>query len=319
MLREFVHRNGRLAQADDSGTVVWTDLFEPTEDEVGATARAFGAPLPSREDMHEIEISSRLYHDHGADYITVLVPARVADAHREAVPVSFVLREDRLVTIRHHDPKPFTTYPERAAQMPFGCGGADAVLLGLFEEIIDRIADILEQTTTALDGESRRLFRPGPKGRPKPPGLVSLLEAIGRSGDLVTDLRTCIVTLERAISYLGPILVRRNADDGIRAAVEVQKQDLKSLGEHAGFLSQKTSFLLEATLGVVNIEQNANIKLFSVIAVLFLPPTLIASIYGMNFHAMPELSWSFGYPLAILAMIAAAVLPIAWFRFRGWL
>lgn len=322
MIQSFRTDGGRLHPAEpspDHDGLVWIDLRDPTPEEAATAAAWLGVALPSRAEMEEIELSSRLYHQDGADYVTVLVPAKVGEGHRDAVPVAFILRDGRLVTQRHHDPRPFTTYPERAGRMAFGCDRGDAVLLGLFEEIIDRIADILELTAGELDGESRRLFRADADDRPRSSDLLKLLETIGRNGDLVTDLRTCLLSLERAVSYLGPALARRAAPADLRDALEVQRQDVRSLGEHAGFLSQKTNLLLDATLGVVNIDQNANIKLFSVIAVVFLPPTLIASLYGMNFEVMPELSWPWGYPLALLAMVVSAVVPLTWFRAKGWL
>ncbi len=319
MIRYFAHSSGHLVPADSPDNAIWLDLLNPDDDEVATARRFLGAPMPTRADMHEIELSSRLYHEEGADYLTVLVPAKVDGGHRETQPVSFVLKEGRTVTLRFSDPRPFTTFPERAGRMAFGCSTGEAVLLGLLEEIIDRTADIMEITTHELEAESRRLFRAEPSQRPRHDELLLLLETIGRNGDLVTDLRSCLLTIERALAFIGPILIRTGASDSVRAALEVQKQDARSLAEHTNFLSQKTNLMLDATLGVVNIEQNANIKLFSVIAVVFLPPTLIASMYGMNFAHMPELAWPYSYPLALLAMVISAVAPVAWFRRRGWL
>lgn len=322
MIQSYLSRDGRFARAepDDAGPeVIWMDLRDPSEDERAVVANWLGRALPTRQDMEEIELSSRLYHEDDTDYLTILIPAQVGEGHRDAVPVSFVLHGDRLVTMRHHEPRPFVTFPERADKLMFPCDRAEAVLVGLLEEIIDRIADILELTTTTLDGESRRMFTSGSRGRTRQSELLSLLGAITKSGDLVTDIRSCLLTLERALAFLGPILQRRGSSEDIRATLEVQKQDVRSLVEHAGFLSQKTNLMLDATLGAINIEQNANIKLFSIIAVVFLPPTLIASIYGMNFGVMPELGWPWGYPLAILAMVVSAVVPVTWFRHKGWM
>jgi magnesium transporter len=146
-----------------------------------------------------------------------------------------------------------------------------------------------------------------------------LLEAIGRKGDLTSNIRDCLGTLARMIGFLAHVSLQGRNDKELRARISTLANDCQSIIDHATFLTQKVTFLLDATLGLINIEQNATIKIFSVVAVVFLPPTLIASIYGMNFDFMPELAWPWGYPLALLLMVASAVLPYWFFKRRRWL
>jgi magnesium transporter len=146
-----------------------------------------------------------------------------------------------------------------------------------------------------------------------------VLEQIGRKGDLTSHIRDSLVTLERLVGFLGHVAMQRKSGKDLRERLKTLSRDVRSLTDHSSFLSQKITFLLDATLGMINIEQNAIIKIFSVAAVVFLPPTLIASIYGMNFEEMPELDWLFGYPFAIALMILSAILPYLFFKRRGWL
>ena len=145
------------------------------------------------------------------------------------------------------------------------------------------------------------------------------LEAIGRTGDLISDIRDSIMTLDRAVGYYSQHLVRQEKTEEQRARLKTITRDLHSISDHAGFLSGKITLLLDATLGMIGIEQNGIIKIFSVAAVVFLPPTLVASIYGMNFRIMPERDWPFGYPLAIGLMVLSALLPYWFFKRKGWL
>ncbi|HEU0223611.1 MAG TPA: magnesium transporter CorA family protein [Paracoccaceae bacterium] len=319
MIRRFAHMNGSLKPAEAPSQAVWTDLLRPDPAELAEVAAAHAVELPSRAEMEEIELSSRLYWDNGAAYMTALLPARADGDNPEMGPVTFVLTGDGLVTIRYHEPRSFETYPARAQKTAFGCGSGEAVLLGLFEEIIDRLADILERVGRDIDSLSHTVFRPAHDPQGKSRDYQRLLEEIGRKGDLVSKLSDSLLSCERIMGFLGQVTTQRASHRDIRSAVKTHGRDAHSLLQHAAFLSQKTTFLLEATLGMIGIEQNAIIKIFSVAAVAFLPPTLIASVYGMNFKHMPELGWPFGYPVAISLMILSAVLPLLYFRRRGWL
>jgi len=324
MLRAYAQAEGRLTplEADDAATLrgaVWIDLMNPTALEEGLVSAALDLAAPTREDMEEIEISSRLYVEDGAAFMTVTLPA---DTDRDAPTlgaVSFVLSQGRLLTVRHSSPRAFETFPQRAERAQLGCVDGDATLLALLEAVIDRLADILERVGRDIDGLSRSVLRPGPGAAPKSADFQRVLRGVGRDGDLIAKVRDSLLTLTRLFGFLAQLSSPSLAAREGRARVKTLTRDARSLSEHADFLNQQITFLLDATLGLINIEQNAIIKTFSVAAVAFLPPTLIASIYGMNFAVMPELSWPFGYPLALALMVVSAVAPLQYFKRRGWL
>lgn len=307
-----------VAEADAvGGDVIWIDMLNPGEEERSALSQTLGLTLPSRADQDEIEHSSRLYSDQGTPVMTALVPALGDGRKALMAPVTFILTKTQLITIRHHDPRPFSTYPDRAGRSSVGCASAEAVLVGLIEEIIDRLADITEHAGQRIDVISQRIFQ-GDETADRVNHRETLRE-IGRNDGLVMQLRESLLTMERLMGYLTPVMDNRKADRSLRVSLKTQYRDIRTITEQAGFLQQKTELLLEATLGLINIEQNGIIKIFSVAAVAFLPPTLIASVYGMNFEHMPELGWTLGYPLALLVMVASSLGPLLYFRRRGWL
>ncbi len=323
MIREFQNEKGRLRAVDGppelSEALVWIDLISPTREEETTLEGRLGIGLPTKEEMEEIEISSRLYNEDGASFMTALLPANADGDDPDMCPVTFVLAGPRLITVRYHEPTAFRTFPIRAEKIPMGVETGEGVLVALLEAIVDRLADILERAGRDIDQTSRGIFR-RKNGKPtSSQDFQKTLEAIGRTGDLTSNIRDSLVTLERVATFLGQGAGQRNSGKEMRERVKTLSRDVRSLSDHAGFLSQKITFLLEATLGMISIEQNAIIKIFSVAAVVFLPPTLIASIYGMNFEHMPELEWLVGYPFAIGLMILCAILPYLFFKRRGWL
>ncbi|MDZ7828959.1 MAG: magnesium/cobalt transporter CorA [Halofilum sp. (in: g-proteobacteria)] len=323
MIRNFHNQSGRLHAVDGPAelqdSVVWIDLVDPTNDEETTLERQLGLDLPARAEMEEIEISSRLYYEDGASFMTATLPAQTESNDPQMLPVTFVLTPERLVTIRYHEPGAFKTFPVRAAKAAPGCDTGEGVLVALLEAIVDRIADILERAGRDIDGISRQVFKRPSADSAQDRDFQVLLESIGGKGDLTSNIRDSLLTLERLVGFLSHGTMQRRSGKDVRERVKTLARDVRSLSDHASFLSQKTTFLLDATLGMLNIEQNATIKIFSVVAVIFLPPTLIASIYGMNFEFMPELEWPFGYPFALVLMVLSAVLPFAYFKFRHWL
>lgn len=301
---------------DDASPVIWIDLLRPASDDLVLLSGRLGVDLPSREDQEEIEQSSRLYFEGGVPVMTVLLPAQADTGEMIIGPVSFLLFSDRLLTLRNHEPRPFSSYPPKAAQAAQGCASAETVLHGLLEEIIDRLADITEQTGRDIDTVSRRIFS---TDRLTTEDYRAALRDIGRNERKVMYLRESLTTVERMLGFLMPVLDTRKSAKGLRVLLKSQHRDVRTISEQTGYLQQKTAFLLDAALGLIGIDQNAIIKIFSVAAVAFLPPTLVASIYGMNFVHMPELEWYFGYPLALGVMLASALLPLWYFRQRGWL
>jgi magnesium transporter len=331
MIRGFIGENGRLRAAEDLApsfdSLIWIDLESPTPDEESMLESLLGIGIPTREDMEEIEISSRLYYDEGTAFMTAIVPARSGGDDLVMLPVTFVLTSEqsgerpggRLITIRYHEPHAFQTFPQRADRINMGCTSGEAVLVALLEAIVDRLADVLESAQRDIDAISRNIFQV-PAGKPtKRQDLQKVLAEIGRKGDLTSSVRDSLFTLQRVIVFLNQMMTQRKGGKDFRVRVKTLSRDANSLADHSSSLSQKITFLLDATLGMVNIEQNSIIKIFSVAAVVFLPPTLIASIYGMNFAHMPELDWRLGYPFAFGLMVLSAILPYWFFKRRGWL
>lgn len=322
LIRGYSNQDGRLTEVPATGSkleeLVWIDLVAPSDEEEARIEKQLGIGIPTRDEMEEIEISSRLYREGGAVFMTAILPAHADGDEPDMQPVSFVISGQHLITVRYHEPRAFQTFPQRAARVPMGSETAEGVLIALLEAIVDRLADILERAGRDIDDISRQIFRGD--GQPtQPQNFQTRLETIGRKGDLMSHIRDSLVTLDRLAGFLSQYVTEGNDPRDHRLRVKTLTRDIRSIADHAGFLSQKITFLLDATLGMINIEQNAIIKIFSVAAVVFLPPTLIASIYGMNFEHMPELEWLLGYPFAIGLMVLSAILPYLFFKRQGWL
>ena len=318
MIQGFAVDEGRLhavpASLEALDSVVWIDLVNPTEDEERAVETALGLEVPTREEMAEIEDSSRLYAENGAVVMTANLPVGVESEEPIVVPVTFMLVGERLVTLRYHEPRAFKVFPQRAERLELGCTDGLSVLLSLLEVIVDRLADILETIGREVDRLSRSIFRPTEKA-----DYQAVLRGLGRQGDLVAHTSDSLVSLERLFIFVTAAVAGWPGGKDGKGRLKTLGRDTRFLTEHTVSLSAKLNFLLDATLGMISIEQNAIIKIFSVAAVVFLPPTLIASIYGMNFEVMPELHWLFGYPFALGLMVLSAVVSYWVFKTRGWL
>jgi magnesium transporter len=324
MLSVFVPTASSLKKIDGVAAdalpadAVWIDLKSPVPGEDKAVERLVGIEIPTREDMQEIEASSRLYIEHGARYMTATLMCAADSQAPRTTPVTFILAGHRLVTVRYDEPRPFAL---TAAKLARSCSPnitGDGVLLELLDAVIDRCADILERAGADVDSVSSQIFEPSAE-RGHARTYSQILLTIGKKGDLTSKVRESLVSIGRLISF---VLVETDAgrwSKEQKVQFKTQQRDVVSLTDHASYLSNKITFVLDAMLGVVNLEQNNIIKLFSVMAVVLMPPTLIASIYGMNFRRMPELEWAHGYPLALLAMLLAAVLPYMLFKWKRWL
>ena len=302
---------------------VWIDLLRPDETERAHVGALTGCDLPTREEMKEIEASSQLYTEGEAIYLTTPVIARADTPHPEQGELTFVLTPRHLILVRFMEPRSGATFAARTGRQPELLASAEDALLGMLDAVVDRVADVLELIGGRIDGLSTRIFtdslEPGGPGRKKKPNeLQDVLRGIGRAGDLTHKVRDSLAGLDRLVAFLTSVAAGRFSKEQ-KAALKTLTRDLRSLNEHAGFLAHEANFLLDATLGLINIEQNAIIKIFSVVAVAFLPPTLIASAYGMNFQHMPELHWQWGYPMAVMMMVLSGVLPLWYFKRRGWL
>jgi magnesium transporter len=288
---------------------VWIDLLSPTREEELAVEAALGLELPTAEEMAQIEPSSRLYQEHGATFMTATLLSRAA-AGPKSVPVTFVLAKGVLVTIRYDELRAFTVFAERARAS--GLTSGSSALLGLLDAVVERLADVLEAQGDAVETASAAIFN-----RPQNKVFEALLTELAKAQSLTSMTRTSLVSLARMLSFAA-LAQEIASDPDCSAHLKSLQSDAQSLTEHASFESSHISFLLDAALGLINIEQNGIIKIFSVMAVIFMPPTLVASIYGMNFRHMPELGWPFGYPMALGMMVMSAIVPVLWFRKRGW-
>jgi magnesium transporter len=266
--------------------------------------------------MQEIEVTSRLYVENGARYMTATLMCQSDTDTPKTTAVTFILSGHRLITVRYDEPRPFMIVGSKLARVcPAGITG-ESVLMELLDAVVDRAADILERIGLEVDRVSHDIFEPETD---QTRSHQEILKAIGRKGDLTSKVRESLVSIGRVLLYLA------NEADSMRWAKDIRSQlrgmqrDVQSLSDHASYLSSKITFVLDALLGVVSIEQNNIIKIFSIAAVVLMPPTLVASIYGMNFKNMPELEWQHGYPLAIVLMLIAAALPYVFFKWKNWL
>ena len=322
MIMGYALAEGRLRPLADvyaeKDQALWVDLLRPQPDEEKMLESALGIEVPTREEMNEIEVSSRLYVDNDVLFMTALIMSHTNTDSAKISPVTFVLTASRLLTIRYEEPRVFGLFAARAQKTQIGAVSAETVLIGLLEAVIDRLADILERAVHDADGLSAEIFAARKDGEKASPDFQRVIALLGRKNDLASMIRDSLVTLNRLFGFFTLYASQKGLDKELKARIKILARDAASLTDHVSYLSQKITFLLDATLGMINIQQNNIIKLFSVAAVAFLPPTLIASIYGMNFHHMPELDWPLGYPLAIVLMLLSAVIPIAYFRKKGW-
>jgi magnesium transporter len=299
----------------------WIDLEEPTREEDKLVERCIGVQVPTREDMKEIEPSSRLYEENGALYMTLSALYGVEDGHPRSDPIGFVLTGDRLVTIRYVTPKPIRMFENHARRDKALVQDNLVALYSLLDSIIDRMADELEGVGNEIERISAHIFHKQTNARRIPADrLTALLTRIGRTQTLLAKIRETAVSTARLLSFLsGSVQMKPDKVATVRDRIASLSTDVRSLVDHSSFLADNLTFLLDASLGLISIEQNAAMKLFSWAALIFLPPTLIAGIYGMNFEHMPELDWMLGYPMALALILVSAVVPLWVLKRRGWI
>ncbi len=298
---------------------VWIDLIKPSPGEDRAVEQLTGIAVPTREDMQEIEISSRLYIENSARYMTATLMCHSDTDMPRTTAVTFILVGHRLVTVRYDAPKPFALVENKLGRSCAPTITGELVLMELLDAVIDRCADILERAGSEIDQVSHEIFEPESERHGHAKRYSQILIAIGRKGDLTSKVRESLVSIGRVVTFMSAVMEGVKWSKDMREQLKTMQRDVSSLTDHSSYLSNKITFVLDAMLGVVNLEQNNIIKLFSVMAVVLMPPTLIASIYGMNFKVMPELEWVHGYPLALVMMLAAAVVPYLLFRWKKWL
>ncbi len=324
MLSVYIPRGTSLERtAIESGDAppdgtVWIDLVSPTVQEDKLTEQFLGIAVPTREEMQEIEVSSRLYVENGGRYMTATLMCQSDTATPKTTAVTFILSGHKLCTVRYDDPRPFAIVENKLARSCSPKVSGESVLMELLDAVIDRSADILERIGAEVDQISHSIFEPDDEGHP--PSYNDVLKALGRKGDLTSKVRESQVSIGRLLSFLAHEAEVLKWTKDPRTQIQSMQRDVVSLTDHASYLSNKITFLLDAMLGVVNIQQNAIIKIFSIAAVVFMPPTLVASIYGMNFKTgMVELEWEYGYVWALGLIVVAAVLPLLYFKWKKWL
>lgn len=305
--------------------IVWLDLVSPTREEEANVEKALGISVPTREDMKDIEPSSRLFVENGDIFMTASLVYKSDTEFPDLTDIAFILAGSRLITVRYADPRAFSLF---AAAFRRGTGSvADAanhttdtaahLLARLMETIVDRTAEIMEQEAARIDGLSTQVFSGGTKRRP-PRYLEDRLLDVASRHRMLSKVRESLASVARVTTFLQSVPAVQSDEDA-RNLCNTVSRDVQSLSEHVSFMSGNITFLLDASLGLINVEQNAIIKIFSIASVVFLPPTLVASIYGMNFEFMPETHWTFGYPLSLVAMLVSAIVPFYIFRWKGWL
>jgi magnesium transporter len=305
--------------------VVWIDLLRPEPDEITYVKRTTGLDVPSIEDLSEIESSSRLRSEAGTLYLSAPLVYRGDSDQPLSTPVGFVLNRERLVTVRFDDLPSFATFASKDIRDETDPLSSGAVFAGLMDAITDRLADVLENIAAELDELSHRLFRSPatqPSGR-QPPAretadLRIILRRIGHSGDLASKIRDSLLGIGRIVPYVAGHAAEWLPPE-VKPRLDTVRLDVTSLSDYDMHVVTKVQLLLDATLGLINIEQNNIIKVLTIVSVVGIPPTLIASMYGMNFKGMPELDWSWGYPYGLTMIALSAVLPLLWFKRRGWI
>ncbi|MCB1494268.1 MAG: magnesium transporter CorA family protein [Bauldia sp.] len=297
----------------------WVDLLQPSVAEDRNTEVFLGAGLPTREEAAEIEFSSRFYTEDGAVFMTATILTGVDKGEAKLVPFTFVVTSDnRIATLRYDDIRALRQFLTRAGKPGSACSTVPGVFLGLVEALVDRTADVLERISSDVDRINAEIFAARAERR-SGRRLEQLIGDVGTQGDLAAKARESLASLERLVQFASLTLRGGFSKGNSKNRLKLISRDVRSLEDHVEFLSNKITFLLDATLGLISVEQNEVIRILTIAATIFFPPTLIGTIYGMNFADMPELSWGFGYPLAIGLMVASAVLPYLYFKRRGWL
>ncbi|UVW28224.1 magnesium/cobalt transporter CorA [Massilia sp. H6] len=320
MINVFVLQNGRLNQVGvdtrqdlETVTPVWVDLTDPTEEERTLVKATYGVTLPGEDEVQDIEASARYYEAENGDLHlrTDFLLEEDAGPSR-VITVAFILSGKILFSVHNDDLPVFRLVRLRARSRPGSIEDYMDVLLDLYATDAEYSADALEGIYEALEEVSSRVLQKDFTDQ----DAAAALNAIAHEEDLNGRIRRNMMDTRRAVSFLmrGRLL---NADQ-FEEARQILR-DIESLDGHTSFLFDKVNFLMDATVGFININQNKIIKIFSVASVAFLPPTLIASIYGMNFEVFPELKWTLGYPFAIGLMAAAIAAPLLYFHRRGWL
>ncbi|WGL98525.1 magnesium/cobalt transporter CorA [Arsenophonus sp. aPb] len=316
MLLAFKLDNHRLSRLElDEGEklidAVWIDLMEPDEKERQTVQTELKQLLVTPSELTDIEASARFFEDEDGLHIHSFFYYQDSDEHVGNSTVAFTFRDGRLYTLRERDLPAFRLYRMRSRSQKLIDANAYELFLDLFETKIEQLADVIENIYSVLESLSRIILE-GKQGDE----LDSALSNLAEQEDIGWKVRLCLMDSQRALNFL---IRRARLPAGQLEQARDILRDIESLLPHNESLFQKVNFLMQAAMGFINIEQSRIIKIFSVVSVVFLPPTLVASSYGMNFEFMPELGWRFGYPAAIILMIIAGLAPYLYFKRKNWL
>ncbi|HGJ5892547.1 MULTISPECIES: magnesium/cobalt transporter CorA [Arsenophonus] len=316
MLLAFKLDNHRLSRLElDEGEkltdAVWVDLMEPDEKERQTVQTELKQLLVTPSELTDIEASARFFEDEDGLHIHSFFYYQDSDEHVSNSTVAFTFRDGRLYTLRERDLPAFRLYRMRSRSQKLIDANAYELFLDLFETKIEQLADVIENIYSVLESLSRIILE-GKQGDE----LDSALSNLAEQEDIGWKVRLCLMDSQRALNFL---IRRARLPAGQLEQARDILRDIESLLPHNESLFQKVNFLMQAAMGFINIEQSRIIKIFSVVSVVFLPPTLVASSYGMNFEFMPELGWRFGYPAAIILMIIAGLAPYLYFKRKNWL
>ena len=297
---------------------IWFDLLEPSPEEERAVEQVLGIDVPTREEMREIEASNRLYEENGGVYMTATIVTKLDTDLPQSTQVTFIITGSHFVTNRYTDPLPFRRFVAFAETHPATCSSATQLLAGLLEAIINRIADVIERVASDIDATSAEVFASARGRAERSLDFREVLSRVGQAGELVSKARESLVSLNRLLAFVQQSTSVQLTQDA-RTRFRTLSRDVIAMSDHSSFLGDKVTFVLDATLGMVTIDQNNILKIFSVVTVFLLPPSVIAGIFGMNFEHMPWLHEAWGFLAAIASMVASAVLPWLWFKHKRWL
>ncbi|HEY0265895.1 MAG TPA: magnesium transporter CorA family protein [Rhizomicrobium sp.] len=310
-----------LTEHLSGGKLVWVDLYNPTNEEIGRACTAYQLDIPPRSELEEIEFSSRLQYEDDVFIISVPVTPHNRNGGEDVTtPLGFVLTKDLLVTVRFAQLHTFEAITKRVERRP---RSAPDIFMVIIEAMIDYSADRLEELRAQALRISQRIFHKEMQERQQynvarmNKMLRDTLVEIGDMGERLSHSRDTLLVLQRAMPF-----VAEHGDDWMDAAIKARLKtasaDIQSLTDYEVHLTDKLQFLLDADLGFINVEQNDLFKVLTIASVVGIPPVMMAGIWGMNFKFMPELSWQYGYPFAWAVIILSGVLPLAWFKWRNW-
>ncbi|AWX16157.1 magnesium and cobalt transport protein CorA [Mergibacter septicus] len=315
MISAFALDDARLVRIDEKSNelkqAIWIDLLEPSAEEREMLQQGLDQSLASYLELEDIEASARFFEDEDGLHLHSFFYCEDEEDYADIATVAFTLRDGRLFTLRDRELPAFRLYRMRSRNQKLLECNAYELLLDLFETKIEQLADVIETVYSDLEKLSR-IILDGKQGEAFDKALSTLTE----QEDVSSKVRLCLMDTQRALSFL--VRKTRLPASQLEQAREVLR-DIESLQPHNESLFQKVNFLMQAAMGFINMEQNRIMKIFSVASLIFLPPTMVSSIYGMNFSIMPELHWKFGYPFALSLMLCAGLIPFLYFKRKGWL